>query len=154
MQGRPAVPARRLQVALDSDDPRTDDDDSGASLLRQISGEMVALQKQYWGKGPRHVKSYILNDLVLIVMRGGLTVAERTMVELGQQDLVRQFRQVFENNITDERSAVIARLAKREVLVAQGQIMFDPDVVIEIFVLDDSPGAMERFAAAELIIDE
>jgi uncharacterized protein YbcI len=141
-------------MALEHDDPGDGDDDPGVSLLRQISREMVARQKQYWGKGPSQVKSYILDDIVLIVMRGGLTVAERTMVDFGQHDLVRQFRQVFENEMTAELSGMIERLAKRKVLTYQSQIMFDPDVVIEIFVFDDTPGAAERFAAAELTFED
>jgi uncharacterized protein YbcI len=143
-------------MALEQDDPPGDgdDEDPRVSLLRQISGEMVARQKRFWGKGPKNVKSYIIDDLVLIVMRGGLTVAERTMVDFGQHDLVRQFRQVFENEMTSELSQMIEQLAKRKVLTYQSQILFDPDVVIEIFVLDATPGAAERFAATELTFDD
>jgi uncharacterized protein YbcI len=115
---------------------------------------MVAKQKQHWGKGPRHVKSYIFDDLVLIVMRGGLTTAERTMVDSGQQDLVRQFRQVFENQMAAQLAEMIGQLMRRKVVNSQSQIMFDPDVVIGIFVLDDTAGASERFAAAEFVFDD
>jgi uncharacterized protein YbcI len=33
--------------------------------------------------GPTTAKSYIFDDLLLIVMRGGFTTAERTMLEFG-----------------------------------------------------------------------
>ena len=136
------------------DEEPGNDNDREVSLLRQISREMVEKQKRLWGRGPKHVKSYMFDDLVLIVMRGGLTVPEQTMLDFGQHDLVRQFRQVFENEMTAELSEMIGVLAKRKVLTYQSQIMFDPHVVIEIFVLDHTPGAIERFAAAELSVDD
>ena len=141
-------------MATDTDDLHDEPENPTVSLLRQISREMVAKQKQHWGKGPTNVKSYILDDLVLVVMRGGLTVAERTMVDFGQQDLVRQFRQAFESQIATELRAMMEQLMRREVLAAQVQIMFDPNVMIQMFVLDHSPGALERFAAAELVLDD
>jgi len=139
-------------MALDADDPV--DDDPGVSVLRQISREMVEKQKHRWGRGPKNVKSYMFDDLVLIVMRGGLTVAEQTMLDFGQHDLVRRFRQTFENEMVAELSAMIEPLTGRRVLTSQSQIMFDPHVVVEIFVLDHSPGAVERYAATELIVED
>ena len=135
------------------DHPDPVDDDPGVSVLRQISREMVE-QKHRWGRGPKNVKSYTFDDLVLIVMRGGLTVAEQTMLDFGQHDLVRRFRQTFENEMVAELSAMIEPLTGRRVLTSQSQIMFDPHVVVEIFVLDHSPGAVERYAATELIVDD
>jgi uncharacterized protein YbcI len=38
--------------------------------------------------------------MLIIVMRGGLTTAEQTMLDFGHPDLVRQFRQLFENEMT------------------------------------------------------
>jgi uncharacterized protein YbcI len=138
-------------MPLEHDDA---DDDPRLPLLRQVSREMVARQKQYWGKGPKHVKSYIVDDMLFIVMRGGVTVAERTMVGFGQEDLVRQLRQTFENETATELSQMVERLTQRKVLNYQSQIMFDPDVVVEIFVFDHDPEGAERFAVSELNFDD
>jgi uncharacterized protein YbcI len=115
-------------------------------LLKRLSHETALLQKTAFGKGPTSVKSYLFDDLLLIVMRDGLTVAERTMVEFGQHDLVRNFRQQFENHMTRRFVDMVEELTARKVLTYQSQIMFDPDVVIEIFVFDR---AGEGFVAAE-----
>ena len=124
--------------------------DPGKNLLRQISTGMARMQKDAFGKGPVSTKSYMFDDLLLIVMREGLTVAEKTMLDFGQGDLVRNFRQQFENEMTSRLVDMIEGLTERKVLTYQSQVMFDPDVVIEIFVFDRPE---ERFAAAEALLD-
>src|ERR687893_2191346 len=121
----------------------------GQSLLAQLSNEMVRAQKEFFGKGPTEAKSYLLDDLLVIVMRGGLTTAEKTMLEFGQPDQVRQFRQLFENEMTQRLTDMIERLTGRKVLTYQSQIMFDPDLVVEMFVFDSAGNAEDRAATAE-----
>ena len=108
---------------------------------------MAQMQKEAFGKGPTSTKSYLFDDMLLIVMRDGLTVAEETMLGFGQADLVRNFRQQFENEMTSRIVDMIESLAHRKVLTYQSQIMFNPDVVVEMFVLDR---ADEGFVAAEV----
>jgi uncharacterized protein YbcI len=125
-------------------------EEQGGSLLAQISNAFVTMQKEYWGIGPLEAKSYMMDDLLLIVMRGGLTRAERTMLDFGQQDLVRSFRQTFENEMTQNLTAKIEELTGRKALTYQSQILFDPDIVAELFVFDRAPGggAQEIVATA------
>lgn len=123
-------------------------EEQGQSLLSQISNEMVRAQKRFFGKGPTEAKSYILDDLLIIVMRGGMTTAEKTMLEFGQQDQVRQFRQLFENEMTERLTDMIERLTGRKVLTYQSQIMFEPDIVVEMFVFDAAADT-DRAATAE-----
>ncbi len=124
------------------------DDERGQSLLARISNEMVGAQKEFFGKGPTQAKSYILDDLLIIVMRGGLTTAERTMLEFGHPDLVRQFRQLFENEMTGRLTGMVEELTGRKVASYQSQIMFDPDVVVEMFVFDQPAARDARTATA------
>ena len=112
----------------------------GGDLLTRISNEMVHAQKKFFGKGPTSAKSYMLDDMLLIVMRGGFTTAEETMLEFGQQDLVRQFRQIFENEMTERLHKMVEDVTGRKVLTYQSQILFSPDVVVEIFLFDSEGG--------------
>jgi uncharacterized protein YbcI len=111
--------------------------EEGQSLLAQISTEMVRAQKEYFGKGPTQAKSYFIDDMLIIVMRGGLTTAEKTMLDFGDANMVREFRQTFENKMTAKLSKMIEELTGRKVLTYQSQILFGPDRVIEMFVFDD-----------------
>lgn len=110
---------------------------------------MVRAQEQFFGKGPTEAKSYMLDDFLLIVMGGGLTTAEKTMLEFGQPDQVRQFRQLFENEMTEKLTEMVEQLTGRTVLSYQSQIMFDPDLVVEMFVFDSAGDSEDRVATAE-----
>jgi len=125
---------------MHGDDPQQVEE-RGGSLLAQISNAFVTMQKEYWGIGPLEAKSYMMDDLLLVVMRGGLTRAERTMLDFGQQDMVRNFRQTFENDMTQNLTGMIEELTGRKVLTYQSQILFDPDIVTELFVFDKAAGA-------------
>jgi uncharacterized protein YbcI len=132
----------------------TDDDPSGHpgeerhALLREISTKMAAIQKNAFGKGPVGAKSYLFDDLLLIVMREGLTTAEKTMLDFGRHDLVREFRQQFENEMTSRIVGMVEDLTDRKVLTYQSQVMFDPDVIVELFVFDRAIDG--GFTAAEI----
>ena len=127
---------------------RADDTTPGPQgLLQRISNLMVGLQKEYFGRGPDRTKSYMVDDLLFVVMRGGVTRAEQTMLDFGQQDLVRNFRQQFENEMTKRLVGAIEELTGRRVLTYQTQILFDPHIVCQIFVFED--GAGSEMAAGE-----
>jgi uncharacterized protein YbcI len=120
----------------------------GADLLSRISSEMVRAQKKYFGRGPTQTKSYMLDDFLLIVMRGSQTQAEQTMLEFGRADLVREFRQQFENEMTSRLVGMVEDLTGRKVLGYQSQILFRPEVVIEIFFFDKPAEESEVEATA------
>jgi len=116
------------------DVPREEED--GYSLLASISREMVRAMKKYYGKGPVQAKSYLVDDLLFVVMRGGTTTAEKTMVASDQEDAVRAFRQRFQNEMEEQLTSRIEQLTGRKVVNYQSQILFDPDIAVDIFVFD------------------
>ena len=124
-------------------------EDHGRPLLARISNEMVRAQKRFFGKGPTEAKSYMLDDMLIIVMRGGLTTAEKTMLEFGQPDQVRRFRQLFHDEMTERLTSMIDDLTGRKVVTYQSQILFDPDLVVEMFVFDSVGPEADRVATAE-----
>ena len=119
------------------------------TLLTRLSNEMVQAQKEFFGKGPEQAKSYILDDMLIIVMRGVLTTAEKTMLDFGHPDLVRQFRQLFENEMTGRLSDMVERVTGRKVATYQSQVMFDPHVIVEMFIFDEQADPAQRAATAE-----
>jgi len=132
------------------------DSQSGDSLLAAISREMVRAMKQYYGRGPTKAKSYLVDDLLFVVMRGGTLPAEKTLLEAGFSDTVREFRQKFENVMADHLVGTIEQLTERKVVTYQSQILFEPELVVEIFVFDQpvSRAAMEQTAQALLAGDD
>jgi uncharacterized protein YbcI len=123
-------------------------EDHGQSVTAKISTEIVRTLKESFGKGPVKAKSYLLDDFLLVVMRGGVTTAEETMLERGHEDLVRQFRQTYQNEMGDVLVAKIEALTGRNVVNYQSQILFDPHIVMEIFFFE--PGDAAPAAEFEL----
>jgi uncharacterized protein YbcI len=122
-----------------SDGPRaTPPGLAGGDMLARLSDEMVRAKKQFFGKGPEQAKSYMLDDILFVVMRGGLTTAEETMLRFGRQDMVRQFRQLFENDMTELLTSLVEETTGRRVVNYQSQIIFGPDIIVEMFVFAEA----------------
>jgi uncharacterized protein YbcI len=118
----------------------------GEPLLSALSREMVMAMKKYYGRGPTQAKSYLVDDLLFVVMRGGTTEGERTLLDAGMTDTVREFRQKFENLMAERLVGTVEQLTDRKVLTYQSQILFDPEMVVEMFVFDRP---LERSALQE-----
>lgn len=124
-----------------------DDERARGAMLSELSNEMVRIQKRYWGRGAVEAKSYLMDDILLIVMRGGLTVAEESMLARGHDREVRAFRQVWQDDMTEILTTMVQERTGRHVVNYQSQVLFDPDVVIEIFLFGDE-GTQEPAATA------
>src|SRR3954453_10982094 len=110
---------------------------TGGDVLARLSDEMVRAKKQFFGKGPEQAKSYMVDDMLFVVMRGGLTAAEETMLRFDRPNMVRQFRQLFENEMTELLTGLVEETTGRKVVNYQSQIMFDPDIIVEMFAFAD-----------------
>ncbi len=119
-----------------SPEEAADDHAVGGELLMSVSNAVVQAQKNFFGKGPVKARSYVLDDLLVVVMRGGYTTAEKTMLECGRGDVVRDFRQAYQNEMAGHLMGTVEGLTGRKVLTYQSQVMFEPDVIVELFVLE------------------
>jgi uncharacterized protein YbcI len=105
--------------------------------LAGVANEIVRLKAQYYGKGPTEAKAYMNDEVLVVALKGGLTTVERTLLEAGDDALVRQvrlrFQEVMEQNFID----AVQRLTGQRVLTYMSQIVFDPDYCFEFFVLSE-----------------
>jgi uncharacterized protein YbcI len=84
-------------------------------------------------------------------MRECLTTAEKTMLEFGHPNQVRAFRQLFQNEMTERLTGMVEDLTGRKVVNYQSQVLFDPDMSLEIFVFDSEA---EHPPATVAVIDQ
>ncbi len=108
----------------------------GGSLRTALANAMVGMKKQFYGRGPTAAKAWILDDYVFVVLEGGLTRNEETMLEDGKEDMVRSYRLSFQETMGPTTMGAVAELTGREVLTYHSQIVFDPPRTFEIFVLE------------------
>lgn len=109
------------------------------NLSRDISRSMVALFKEYVGRGPAHAHAYINADLVVVVMRDTMIAAERTLADEGEEDLVRGVRRVFQSKFRDDAIAIVERLTGKQVESFLSDHDVDRDIVIEAFIFRQEP---------------
>ena len=109
------------------------------SLRTAIANAMVALKKQYYGRGPDAAKAYVEDDYIFVVLEGGLTRNEETLIAAGEQRLVREYRLRFQEAVAGTIRTAVEEVTGRRVLAYHSQIVFDPDRAFEIFVLDGPP---------------
>jgi hypothetical protein len=62
---------------------------AGGHLLSAISTSIVGILREHYGRGPMKAKTYVLDDIIVVVMRGsGFTPLEQTIMNSGQPDRV------------------------------------------------------------------
>ena len=101
-----------------------------------VSNAMVGLKKEFYGKGPVAAKTYFDDDYVFVVLEGGLTRNEETLLAAGEVDLVRSYRLAFQEAVTRTICSAVEEIVQRRVLTYHSQIVFDPVRTFEIFVLE------------------
>jgi uncharacterized protein YbcI len=106
------------------------------NLSRDVARAMVALFKEYVGRGPTHARAYVLDDLIVVMLQDTMIKAEKTLAEEGEEDLVRGVRRVFQGKFGDEANEIIERLSGRKVVAFLSDHNVDEDVAIEAFVLE------------------
>jgi len=109
------------------------------SIELEISNAMVGLKKQYYGRGPTKAKTYVNDHYIFCVLEGGLTKNEETLLQAGEERLVRQFRLRFQEAVSEMSTRAVEEITGRRVLNYHSQIVFNPEWAFEIFVLDGPP---------------
>lgn len=104
-------------------------------VLTAISDGLVALLKEYYGKGPTQAKTYYQDDLVVCLLRGGFTRVERTLQQAGRREAVLNQRMAFHEVMRERFVAVVEEATHRSVIGFMCGDQPDPDMICEVFVL-------------------
>jgi uncharacterized protein YbcI len=104
-------------------------------VLTAISDGMVALLKEFYGRGPTRTKSYYEDDLVVCVLRGGFSRVEQTLLEGGRGAAVIQQRLEFQLLMRERFEVVIERATGRRVIGFMSGNQQLPDMMCEVFIL-------------------
>ena len=105
-------------------------------LRAALANAMIRVVHEHWGKGPTRAQVHLDDDFVFCVLDEPLTTVERTLVDGGETDLVRELRLEFHELVRQELGEQVEALIGRSVLTSHCQVVFDPDILFQIFVLD------------------
>jgi len=124
----------------------------GGQLLAAISTRFVSILREHYGRGPMKAKTYALDDLIVVVMRGsGFTPLEKTIMDSGEPERVVAMREDFQRVMADRYKETIKELTGRNVVAFLSQAHVEPDITIEIFFVD---GPLPGIGAIEITSPE
>jgi uncharacterized protein YbcI len=105
--------------------------------LAAISSAIVTIFAEYYGRGPTKAKTYAFDNYLITVLEDILTTVERTLVERGEEDLVRKVRLTFQEATAERFTSAVAEISGRDVVGYHSQVTFNPSIGFEIFVLEE-----------------
>jgi uncharacterized protein YbcI len=108
----------------------------GVGSSPMISTAVVQLLHEYTGRGPTKAKTLINEDLVTIVLADTLTKGEQKLVGNGLADRVLQLRHDYQQTMRGDLVAIVERQLGRRVIAFMSQNHIDPDLAVEVFVLE------------------
>jgi len=101
-----------------------------------ISTAAVQLLHEYTGRGPTKAKTLINDDVVTILLADTLTTGERKLVDSGRADRVLELRHDYQLTMREDLIGIIERQLARKVIAFMSQNHIDPDLAVEVFVLE------------------
>jgi len=117
-------------------------------MRAMISKEIVRLQAEYYGKGPTKAKTYIVEDLVVVVLEETFTRAEKTLAERGERDAIQHIRRRFQQQMADNFTSVVEQATGRRVRTFLSETDIETDVSVETFLLAEERTDMAGFEEA------
>jgi uncharacterized protein YbcI len=108
-----------------------------------ISEGMGRFEQEYMGRGPKDVHAYLLNDLLVVRLRGVLTAAEqhlvRTLPSDKGRDLLKQVRSQLIEIARPTMEAMVQGITGKKVVSLHHDISTVTGEEVVIFTLAESP---------------
>ena len=126
----------------------TSDEMRGDGVLSRVSNGLVSLHKEQFGRGPTRVRTnFAGSDTLVCTLEDALLPAERMMVELGDEQRVREARGAMQAATAEKFVRVVEEAVQRKVTAFSSAVDPAKEVVWEIFNFEpaahrdgDSPG--------------
>jgi uncharacterized protein YbcI len=114
----------------------TDGELTGGELNAAVTREVVRIHTAAIGRGPRKSYSFHNGDTLITVLLEVLTRAEQNLVSYDEGEAVLAMRRLSQRAMAAEMKAAIERITRRRVLALMSDSHLDPDMAIEVFILD------------------
>ena len=105
-------------------------------LAAAISNTVVRALARTTGRGPTKAKTTLGENGVFVVLQDSLTRGERTLTAAGQGDAVLDLRRRWQRVMETDLSREIEELTGRKVVGFMSDNHIDPDLAVEVFVLE------------------
>jgi uncharacterized protein YbcI len=127
---------RTRKAAMSSDRQWQD-----GELAARISTTVVRALARTTGRGPTKAKTTLGENGVFVVLQDSLTQGEQTLVDAGEGVAVLDLRRRWQRVMQTDLSREIEELTGRTVIGFMSDNHIDPDIAVEVFVLEPLPPA-------------
>jgi uncharacterized protein YbcI len=122
----------------------------GGHLAASISNVVVRALAEHTGRGPTKARTTIGENVIVVVVQDALTKGERVLAAKGDAQAVLDIRKRYQVAMSDEVVAAIEQLTGRHVVAFMSDNHIDPDVAVEVFVLEPRSAVHEVQATGEV----
>ena len=110
-------------------------------LAAAISTTVVRALARTTGRGPTKARTTLGENGVFVVLQDSLTIGEQTLTDAGEGAAVLDLRRRWQRVMQAELSREIEQLTGRKVIGFMSDNHIDPDIAVEVFVLEPLPSA-------------
>jgi uncharacterized protein YbcI len=112
-------------------------------LEAEISESIIRFEKDFMGRGPMETKTYIVDDIVLVRLKGVLTQAELQLAKMGAtqngRELIKQVRIALLEKGRQLLETAIGEITEKKVVSLHTDISTITGERVIIFTLDAPP---------------
>lgn len=102
-----------------------------------ISKEMVKSYVKTFGIGPKAIKTYILEDMIIVRYQGSLLPFEKRLLEKDEGiHLIKNIRQTLHEISTWHIAPIIEKITKQKIISSHSDISTKTGERVKIFILD------------------
>jgi uncharacterized protein YbcI len=109
-----------------------------------IGSAITRLHRDRYGRGATRTRTVMQGNYAIVFLEDIYTPAERTLIEAGRAESVKETRQEFQMAMRETFSAAVEDITGRRVVAFMSQVHFEPDMAAEIFVLEDNGARPEE----------
>jgi uncharacterized protein YbcI len=109
---------------------------AGGELNAAIANAVVRIHRWHAGRGPTKARSLFRGNIVVAVLEGVMTSAERSLAAAKKDDEVLSFRDNLQATMSSDLTAAVEELTGCRVTAVLGDSHVDSDMAVQVFVLD------------------
>jgi len=117
----------------------TTHEEFNGELAARIATIVVQALARTTGRGPTKAKTTLGTNGVFVVLQDSLTQGEQTLADAGHADAVLDLRRRWQGVMEAEVSREIEQATGRKVIGFMSDNHIDPDLAVEVFVLEPLP---------------
>lgn len=102
----------------------------------EVGDAITRLHREHYGRGATTTRTVYQRDYVIAFLEDIYTPVERTLIEAGQEEGVKETRQLFQMAMRGRFSEAVEAITGRKVIAFMSQVHFEPDLAAEVFVLE------------------